>query len=145
MKPAPTLATLLLGLASLGGCSQEADQIQPTSASTSTQQNYTGDTGGATQNGNGAYTQKYVRNVCISNGLTGISNSSGCVEMAQTKWMITPSGIATAVWVGTIPADATLPDKQPFIAPYEEYGNQYTCTTTFDTSTNTFKLVISNK
>ncbi|WP_141106376.1 hypothetical protein [Hymenobacter gelipurpurascens] len=138
--------TLLCSLLMLAGCSKEAEQVKPQSVKN--QQNGIYDnTGGATQNGNGAYTQKYDRSVCMIHSLTGLNAGIGCTEMTQTKWMITPKGVGTSVWEGTLPTDAILPSTRPYIVPYteSETGVQYNCTTTFDVSTNTFKMTITNK
>jgi hypothetical protein len=141
--------SLICGVLLLSGCSKEAERVQPqitTNSQNATQPSYSGgEYGDATQNGSGAYTQKQIRNVCINNNLLGINDGLGCTDLSQTKWMITPSGIATAFWEGPIPVDAQLPISNPYITNYEEYGNKYSATTTYDLTAMTMKLVLSNK
>ncbi len=59
--------------------------------------------------------------------------------MSQTKWMITPSGRATAVWQGIIPNGVSLPAQRPFTTTYlEEVTNvTYQVVTEFDLALGT--------
>ena len=139
----------LCGMLMFAGCSKEVEQVQPQSGhhtQNASQPGYNGDQyGGAIQNGNGAYVQKQTRNVCINNYLTALNGGQGCTELSQTKWMVTPSGIATAFWEGSIPEGLTPPEGNLYSTSYEEFGNKYSAVTTYDSALGTMKLVLTNK
>lgn len=79
---------------------------------------------GAVQQGQGAYVQKTDRTDCINNSLLGVpALGTGCLQMQQTKFMVTPSGNAMSVWTGTVAADARPAKRTVFNSTWTETNN----------------------
>jgi hypothetical protein len=78
----------------------------------------------AAQQGKGAYVQKTDRTDCITNSLLGVTSlGSGCLEMQQTKFLVTPSGNAMSVWTGTLAANARPAKRTVFNSTWTETNN----------------------
>lgn len=79
---------------------------------------------GAVQQGNGAYVQKYDRPLCVGNSFLGIPNlPTNCLDMTQEKFLVTPSGNAMTVWVGTVPAASRPTQRLVFNSTWTETNN----------------------
>ncbi len=87
---------------------------------------------GAIQQGNGAYVQKSERTECITNTLLGVPNLGRCLGMTQEKFMVTPSGNAMSVWVGTVPEAVRPAQRLVHNATWSETNNDG-ITRTYDT------------
>ena len=117
-------AVLLFAGASLAGT---AAQAQKTAQNPKT-------IGGAVQQGNGAYVQKTDRAQCMGNELLGVPKlASGCVNMTQVKFMVTPSGNSTSVWKGTVPAESRPAQRVTFNSTYTESADVATKGKVYDT------------
>lgn len=88
--------------------------------------------GNAVQQGNGAYVQKTAASHCIGNALLGVPNLGDCLTMSQKKFMVTPSGNATSVWVGTVPAAVRPAQRLVYNSTWSETNNDGV-TRTYDT------------
>lgn len=106
---------------------------EATAQKTKTKQKGNPDTiGRAVQQGNGAYVAKSDVDQCMGGGLLGLQNlPNGCLQMTQTKLMVTPSGHRMSVWEGTAPAEARPQQRTVFNSTWTETVEGVT--TTYDT------------
>ncbi|MBC6696838.1 hypothetical protein [Hymenobacter sp. BT190] len=106
--------------------------------------------GGAVQQGKGAYVQKTSQPDCITNSLLGISAlGADCLQMQQTKFVVTPSGNAMSVWTGTVAAASRPAKRTVFNSTWTETLNDGV-TRTYDTEAVTdpsgaVKLTLTDK
>ena len=61
--------------------------------------------------GKGAFVRKVDYTDCIPNSLLGVPGLNSCLTMSQEKYVLTPSGNAMSVWMGTVPA-ASRPSQR---------------------------------
>ncbi|MGY2132719.1 hypothetical protein ACW9KT_10850 [Hymenobacter sp. HD11105] len=78
--------------------------------------------GGAPQRGNGAFVLKGETTQCLPNTLLGVPAlaSTDCVTMTREKLVATPSGKATIVWRGTVPAASRPAQRVTFNSTFTE-------------------------
>jgi hypothetical protein len=78
--------------------------------------------GDAVQQGKGAYVLKTERAECMTNTLLGIPTlpASGCVNMTQQKFIVTPGGNSFATWVGTLPEGQRPAQRVVYNSTYTE-------------------------
>ncbi|PJJ52779.1 hypothetical protein [Hymenobacter chitinivorans] len=95
--------------------------------------------GAAVQNGNGAYVLKTDRSVCMTNTLLGLSTlpSTGCVNMTQEKFIVTPSGNSSAIWRGTVPEGQRPAQRVVYNSTYVEVAEGPTKGATYNTVATT--------
>jgi hypothetical protein len=79
--------------------------------------------GGAVQQGKGAYVFKSTYTECITNSLLGLPGGIPCLDMTQEKFLVTPSGNATSVWTGTVPATARPSKRVVYNSTWQETLN----------------------
>ncbi|KAA9333281.1 hypothetical protein F0P96_09910 [Hymenobacter busanensis] len=90
----------------------------------------------AVQQGNGAFVHKTDKVYCIGNTALGIPGlaPSECINMTQTKFVITPSGNSISVLEGTLPANVPRPAQRVvFNSTYTETAEGPTKGRVYDT------------
>jgi hypothetical protein len=78
--------------------------------------------GGVPQKGNGAFVLKEESTQCLPNSLLGVPAlaATDCVTMTREKLVATPSGKASIVWRGTVPAAARPAQRVVFNSTFTE-------------------------
>lgn len=91
--------------------------------------------GGAPQRGNGAYVLSEETTQCLPNSLLGVPAlaASDCVTMTREKLVATPSGKATIVWRGTVPANARPAQRVVFNSTFTENTHSESLGRVYDT------------
>jgi hypothetical protein len=95
--------------------------------------------GAAVQSGNGAYVLKTDREVCMTNTLLGLpaAPSTGCTNMRQEKFIVTPGGNSFATWRGTAPEGQRPAQRVVFNSTYVEVAEGPTKGLTYTTVATT--------